>query len=518
MDSADDSSPPLAIALAHPARLRALAARHGLTPPGLPPAFGLLELGCGEGANLLPLAARFEQARFVGVERDPEALGRARSVVERCELANVSLFAEKDFDVGAHEPFDFTIAHGIYSWVEPEAQRALLRTCRDALAADGVALVSYNTFPGWAVRGVVREMMLRSAAGADREERLVAARSTVARLARHLGRPEHPYRALLSAELDLVRRKADAELCDDELAVHNEPLYFETFIQRAAAQGLQYLAELVPASPDGALDAELAAALLQEGLDRVRAEQVLDVLCYRQLRATLLCRAEAPLRALPDDSSLLREGYFAARLEPQAEEPLLGPGRSLGFRAPSGAVIEVERPLLKASLLVLAERWPRGLAPQALITEAIAELRLRDLVSEETVTDEEIQATLSDLTALAQRRQLELLGWCPAVLEEVAERPRVHPLTRWEAERSSWITSARHDPVELDAITRAVVRLLDGTRDYRSLTTAISQRIDGGVLQPEGELPQERRGDVLAGLVMRAVITARNIGLLVAGL
>lgn len=514
MSATDHAPAHMAIALAHPARLRAWAARHGLGSPTLDERFRLLDLACGDGAHLLPLAARFPQARFVGTDRDVDALERARRAAERCGLANVTLVGESEVTAGGEEQYDFVIAHGTYSWALPEVQRALLATCRKALAPDGVALVSYNTYPGWAVRGVMREVMMRSAASFEREDRVVGARSAAARLARRLGDLDHPFRALLAAEIDLVQHKGDAELLADDLAEPNEPLYFHTFAARLADHDLQFLAELIPASPDGSLDADLVAGLLADGMTRLEAEQLLDVVCYRQLRASLLCRREAVLRPLPDDGPLLEAGYLAARLVPQAEEPLLGPGRPLSFAAPSGAVIEAERPLLKAALLVLSEGWPRGYSAQALISEAVGQLRVRDLASEQTVSEEEIQLVMSDLAVLCRRRQIELLGWRPQLLEEVPECPWVHPVTRAEAERSPWVTTVRHEAVQLDSFTRAVVRLLDGTRSFRVLAAAMAQRIDGGLVQLEGELPPGPRDEAVAPLVMQAVVTAGNLGLL----
>lgn len=492
-----------ALGFAHPARLHAFACAHGLRGARFAEAFAYLQLGAGAGAHLLPLAARFPEARFVGVEADGERRARAVSDAERCGLDNVSMVPSAGDD-----RFDYVVAHGIYSWVGD--RDALLREIAKALVSDGVALVSYNTLPGWAIRGVLRDAMLQAADG-DRDERVIAARSAAAKLEQHL-QPDDPYRALLKAELALIRRKSDADLCDDDLAEHNDPVGVERFAAHAASHGLAFLAEMMPASPDGVLDGETLPALLDDQIPRIRAEQYLDVLCYRQLRATLVCRAGATIRERADDRALFEAGYLAARLEPRAEEPLLGPGKPLAFATARGAVLESDRPLLKAALLTLAEEWPRGLSLRELLSAAMKQLEMRSLSDARSVNEGEITATTLDLAALLRRRQIELCAWRPCVEEEVPPAPRLHAVTLLEAERSSQVTHAWHEPIELDDVARAVFRLLDGSRDYAALRAAVLRRIDGGALHLD--TAPERRQDAVAELVMKAVIAARNLGLL----
>ena len=55
----------------HPGRIGALARLHGLAAPS-PERCSMLELGCGDGGNLIPLAEAYSESRFVGVEREEE--------------------------------------------------------------------------------------------------------------------------------------------------------------------------------------------------------------------------------------------------------------------------------------------------------------------------------------------------------------------------------------------------------------------------------------------------------------
>ena len=75
-------------------------------------------------------------------------------------------------DLDALGQFDFVIAHGVYSWVPAEVQDALLSAFRRLLASEGVAYVSYNVYPGWKSKEIVRDaMLLASGASAHRTRR-----------------------------------------------------------------------------------------------------------------------------------------------------------------------------------------------------------------------------------------------------------------------------------------------------------------------------------------------------------
>jgi hypothetical protein len=98
------------------------------------------------------------------------------------------------------------------------------------------------------------------------------ARSLVTKLGRHL-EGEHPYSAMLAAELSLVQQKQDAELLDDHLADRNEPLYVTELLARAQQHGLAYVAEMLPATRDGAMELEVPPRLMEQGLARIQAER-----------------------------------------------------------------------------------------------------------------------------------------------------------------------------------------------------------------------------------------------------
>jgi cyclopropane fatty-acyl-phospholipid synthase-like methyltransferase len=75
----------------------------------------VLELGCGDAGNLVPMAVALPAASFVGVDAAPGAIARGRQLVAALGLDNVTLEARALEDFAAPPAgFDFVIAHGVY--------------------------------------------------------------------------------------------------------------------------------------------------------------------------------------------------------------------------------------------------------------------------------------------------------------------------------------------------------------------------------------------------------------------
>lgn len=476
--------PSSAIAQTHPARLAARAIERGLLRD-FAQDFRYLEFACGDASNLIALAWQFPEATFFGVDIDRMAIERGVQRASSLGLTNLTLEARDLQQVSLDGAFDYVVAHGVYSWVEAEVQRALLERARNSLTHRGVLYVSYNTLPGWGLRGVLRAVMRDAAAQeAEPRARLRRAKLAVARLAQHVPR-DNPYGALLSAELALVQSKHDGYLLGEHLAPENEAVFVTDFLRRAEASGLQFLAEQIPATPDGALERNVPSEFEALGLSAAEAQRQLDVLCYRQFRATLLCHAERELRAASLDP-LRDSGFLAGQLRVLSQEPLLAQGAKLGFETANGVVIESDQSLQKAALLVLARSWPCGLRTAELMSAALSELRARALLEADPVSPQRIEEAIRDLLELVERRQLELLPWNPSAADSVPQRPELPKLTRLEAPRGH-VTTPRHEPLVLDGFRAALMSLLDGRHDAQRLAQELRALHEAGELALDSE-------------------------------
>ena len=106
----------------HPNRLAGIAAMFGLAVPP-PSAARVLEIGCAGGGNLIPLAAAWPQARFLGIDLSPVQVAQANERIARAGLTNIEVRVQSLTDLGPDDGlFDYVISHGVYSWVPEDVQ------------------------------------------------------------------------------------------------------------------------------------------------------------------------------------------------------------------------------------------------------------------------------------------------------------------------------------------------------------------------------------------------------------
>src|SRR5262249_6262531 len=203
--------------------------------------------------------------------------------------------------------FDYIICHGVYSWVPAEVRDKILAICSQNLAPNGIAYVSYNTYPGWHIRGMIREMMAYHVRQfSDPKERVQQARAFVEFLTQAVGDPQTIYGGLLQIEADSLRKSSDTYIFHEHLEEVNRPVYFHEFAQSAAAHGLQYLAEAKPHLLSQSLSVEAAKTLERIAGDLIAGEQYLDFVRNQTFRRTLLCHREVSLKRPPDPAQVQR--------------------------------------------------------------------------------------------------------------------------------------------------------------------------------------------------------------------
>ena len=191
---------------------------------------------------------------------------------------------------------------GVYSWVPPEVQDKLLQICRQNLAPNGVAYVSYNTYPGWRLHGVIRDMMLYHTRTIEEpQEQIAAARHIVDFMAESILADSNSHANFLHSYTNyfkerLLPKSDDAYVFHEELSAVNEPVYFYQFAERIAGHGLKYLGEAkFQAMLAGNLPDDVAQSLREMAKDTIALEQYMDFLRNRSFRRSLLCHAEVRL-------------------------------------------------------------------------------------------------------------------------------------------------------------------------------------------------------------------------------
>jgi SAM-dependent methyltransferase len=466
----------------HPRRLATLAALYmrDPAPADAAPLAGIrvLELGCGDGANLIPMAHSLPGATFVGIDRAAQAIAGATAAAAAAGLANVEFLARDILTVGNElGKFDYIVAHGVYSWVPAPVQERILWLCGQLLQPRGVAYISYNAQPGGHIRQVPRDLMLyHTRHETDPHEQIRKARAISAAIVDAVRPSETVYRGLLTSERDRLAELDLHVLFHDDLAPDNEALYLHQFVDRARRHGLQYLADADFASMHPHRFPAAAAALLAQCQDRVEYEQYLDFMSGRAFRRTLLCRAELALAPAPQPErveTLWARGEVSCQTQPV---DLVGE-QAARFRGPSGIVVGLTDPWAKAALLLLGESFPFPLR----FGELLDGVRRRLAAAGASLpAPEPLRSGLGELLLnLYSGNLIQLHAQVPAVARSVGERPLLSPLVHRQAQRSAMLVNVWHHNVLLDnELALRLLPLLDGTRTQDELLAALAMQRD----------------------------------------
>ena len=133
-----------------PAWLDHVAVISGVAPPARAQGFAWCDLGCGQGVTAAMLAAMHPAGEFHGIDAMPEHIDHARRLAAEADVGN-AIFHAVDFTAAADlalPKFDYIVAHGVYSWVGPQARADMRAFIDRTLASGGLVYLSYNAMPG----------------------------------------------------------------------------------------------------------------------------------------------------------------------------------------------------------------------------------------------------------------------------------------------------------------------------------------------------------------------------------
>lgn len=429
----------------------------------------VLELGCADGGNLIPMALTLPGSEFVGVDLAAQPVAAGREVIEHLGLKNIELRAADITQVDATwGEFDYIIAHGVYAWVPAAVRDAVMRIASQNLAAQGVAFVSYNTHPGGYLRRMFREMMLHHVSAVkDGRERVAKARDLMAFLDASVDSMDSNLRSMWRREIAEILDRPPNVLFHDELAADWDPVFFHEFMTHAQKHGLQFLAEADCSDmAEAKLRPEVIAGLtaLSAG-DRLAREQYRDFVVCRKFRRTLLCHRGLPLNTKPEAGEVRK--LFATL--PAREVPVSGEEEAAGiraFRGESGAQMKTAHPLVVALITRLMEAAPRPMHFDELVVE---------------FGEKNAEAIGEVLLLLYGAELAELAAWRPGIAVVAGERPEASAFARLQASHSSSLTTLLHSSVQAeDERVRRLVTLLDGTRDRAALQRDLFDSEPGG--------------------------------------
>ena len=445
--------PSLAFSETHPDNLAVIATLHGLTPPIGP--CRVLEVGCGDANNLIPMALADPASHFVGFDLATRPIEAGQAVIQSLGLSNIELFT---LDILAFPPslgtFDYIIAHGFCTWVPGFVLEKFFAVCQAHLTPHGVIFASYNTYPQAHAREASRQIM-RALPPGPAASRVTDGKQFLSTIRGFVTDPL--WQATLDSEIKRLGARPDSVTFHDELGGAYNCFYISDFVALAARHGFQYLAEallrptLRPDVPPETL-AELRA--LSQG-DEVTLQQYLDFVTYRGFRRTLLCRSNLPIQR---DS--INENLVKLRVASPLYCVSQKPSGSETFRNGSGpGQMESNNPILTAVLHRLESVWPRSLPLAELLPDLTA-------VAETPFFDQ--------LISLAVNGLLFLRLADPPVSSQTQANPTANPLARLQAAHGSLFTTMLHTQVRFeDDFSPKLIALLDGTRPVSALPSLL---------------------------------------------
>jgi protein-L-isoaspartate O-methyltransferase len=450
-----------------PASLAAMAALYGVETAPVETA-RVLELGCASGGNIIPMAARFPKASFVGVDIEAAEITEGERRIAALRLSNIQLeaadivaFAERK------EEFDYVICHGVLSWVPEPVQDAVFRLCRTQLSPRGLIVISFNVLPGWRLEQMIRDICF--AALDPTADPLRNVSRAMARLeAIAAGTQERtPYGFLTRQAAQRLAQADPTYLLAEHLAPVNDPFLFEDILTLAREAGLHYVsdAELTTSLPEAVLPhAAVKARALANG-NAAHLQSYLDQMSGRSFRRAIFAKRAA--RAEPNADAFANL-HASLALHRDASSPR-------AFHTASGHTYTAPNDLVADAFGELAKAYPA--------TRLISDL----------APPEALENSVMFLAAAGHLRvQTTPLRTGLAS----AAKPIAFSVARLEAvQRPPWVTTLRHFSASLSPDAMALLPHLDGSRDQNALAEMLQgqdrmARVDAalGLLEREALL------------------------------
>jgi len=458
----------------HPDCLASVATLLGMEPAPVNRC-RVLELGCATGGNLIGMAEALPDSRFVGVDLSPRQIANGQAVVDDLGLKNIELHARSIMDVDeTWGTFDYILCHGVYSWVPAAVQDKILDLCARQLNPQGVAYISYNTYPGWHGRAMVREMMgYHAQQFADPATRVQQARAFLEFVTGAVHEPDSAYGKTLKEESELLSPVADYYLFHEHLEDFNQPLYFHQFAERAQAKQLQYLAESWFHTNLSSFPPQVQETIQAISGDLIHLEQYIDFLINRTFRRTLLCHQQVKINRTPS-LEIVSRMHMTALAQPVSAQPDVLSTATETFRGDDRRTVSTNQPLIKAALVTLFDAWPSAMSFDALWQAVVARL---------SGTDQDLgpqaRAVLAEsLMNCYLSNMLALHVYPPRFARDASPFPTARPLARHQARAGVPITNLRHRIARLTDADRVVLPHLDGTRGRADLLPLLAAAVD----------------------------------------
>lgn len=459
------------IAITAPATLYMHGRLRGHQPPPWREAT-VLELGCANGANLLPLAYHHPDAHFIGIDSSQRQINDAIEGVEQLGLENIRFLKCNIMEFELQEKFDYVIAHGVYSWVPEAVRLRILELAQTLLNPGGILYLSYNTLPGWGIRGLVRRIFFQLGISSATQENANKALALSQQLASLLPEGENAYSVLMRQELGRLHKFNPSYIAHEYLEPNNDAFQFSDVASLAKQYGLDYLGDGYDFLHEGSVQQSLFDTLHSSYPANAR-EDLIDFLCNRQMRASMFSKTDGKLQR--QDSNLdIKPFFIAANLSPVKSDMDLNSQQETIFKGELDIEISATNPLVKAAFIALNKVWPYALTFEELVAESDSLLKENQLVPYDH-RESDIEELIQSIQYLHWHAHLELRMKNMTLI--TCQKPVLAPLARYELNHRMVITTPLHDIAWITPIQKILVLMLTGDHTLQELLPLFKGRI-----------------------------------------
>ena len=463
----------------------------------------VLELGCGDGSNIVNMAINLPEATFVGIDGSEVHIERGRAMADHAGASNVRLEAMDITQIqDQFGTFDYIICHGVFSWVPETVREHILRICREQMSPLGIGYISYNAYPAWKQHEMLRDMMRFHAFRMDDpKEQILQARALVQFLGEHIPDPVgNAYGQFIASQVDFISGLTQEYLYHEYLEAHNQPYWFYEFIKLLDKNALQYLGDTDLSSminlhwPD-----ETRELLNHISPTQYELEQYMDMLRCRRFRCSLFVHhAREVTRSI--EPKLFKDFYYSykacdkwstpepkstveaiqeedtessdAQTEPTTSKDIIAALPTVAEHNDTQSIIQV------ALFQHLHDMWPKRVHFDDLMT-------LASSVKGEPLSELEELSLAELLQTLYLKEVIHAHLYCPSVVNDIPTHPHLNGVARYQATYQEVISTQLHDMVIVrDEWVREMVTLMDGTRTLDEIAKALYAKMTSGDLPP----------------------------------
>ncbi len=463
----------------HANYLYTIATLFDMKPAGFEKA-SVLEIGCAEGNNLAAMAFNYPEANFTGIDVSETQIAKAEALKEYLGIDNIDFECQ---DISDFRPkkrkdkYDYIICHGVFSWVSDDVRGKILEVCDKYLAANGVALISYNTLPGWnAVRSLRDMMIYHTKRFKTNVEKIAQAQFLLQFLHQNVSDNNVSYKSMIENELNLIKIGGASYLFHDHLEGENAQFYLSDFVNKVREFELDYVG-------DANIGTMFLGNMPQDAMEKLKAvndvvsqEQYMDFIVNRRFRASIICKKGQKINRKLDKSKVL--DYYLT-FNPMIKVESKNPNEKVTFHF-GDTFFETNEKISSTLFMELASQGAKPILATTLIKKVQQKLALEDTKLLESIL-------VNNGLTLLLKGFMNIHSDTRNCAVEVSDKPEAYKLARFEAASNNYtrtkLSNVYDQSVSTDITTNIVVSNLDGTKSKEDLIEILLSKFEDGILK-----------------------------------